>query len=197
MVLGLRFASIHRRSRASSPDRSRQEAGSTEPFPEGSGNSPRSRPDRITVGSRPGESDYRPSDVATGSETATRQLLVLAVRYHSGWTVTVDGRTQCVHRVYVDFLGCRVEPGRHKVRFRFQPQSLAVGRVVSLAALGLVIAWPPLTRLRHRAGRSIAESSGFLCGTDRSLVGSRNLPVPHFSSWRRRVIRHSSGESRP
>src|SRR5271157_3178150 len=65
---------------------------------------------------------------------------------------------------------------------------IRVGRVVSLAALGLVIAWPPLTRLRHRAGWSIAESSGFLCGTDRSLVGSRNLPVPHFSSWRRRLF---------
>jgi hypothetical protein len=138
-----------------------------------------------------------PGNICGVAETATRQLLVLAERYHRGWTVTVDGQTRHVHRVYGDFMGCLVEPGQHKVRFRFRPQSLAVGQAVSLAALGLVIAWPPLARLRHRTGRAVAASSGSLGWAGRSPAGSGDLPVPHLLSWRRRVTRHSSGESNP
>lgn len=135
------------------------------------------------VGGVPGSATItrdEPGNICVVAEAATRQLLVLAERYHRGWTVTVDGHPRRVHRVYGDFMGCLVEPGRHKVRFRFRPQSLAVGRAVSLAALGLVIAWPPLTRLRHRAGRAVAASSGSLGRTDRSPAGSRDLPAPHL-----------------
>jgi hypothetical protein len=124
-----------------------------------------------------------PGNIRIVAETATRQLLVLAERYHRGWTVTVDGRTRRVHRVYGDFMGCLVEPGRHQVRFQFQPQSLAVGRVVSLVALGLVIAWSPWTRLRQRAA-------------DRAVAAPARgwgLPVPHLTR-RRRMAHRSSAE---
>jgi hypothetical protein len=66
------------------------------------------------------------------------QLLVIAESYHPGWKCTIDGSPQSVYRVNGDFLGCVVEPGNSEVRLEFRPESLARGRLATLAGLGLI-----------------------------------------------------------
>ena len=84
----------------------------------------------------------RPGRIGVATRAPGRRLLVLAEKYLDGWSVAIDGRPAELVRVYGDFMGAVVEPGRHEVRFRFDPASLRIGRSVSLAAaaLSLVLA---------------------------------------------------------
>ncbi len=90
---------------------------------------------------RPGtisDLDQRAGRLSVTTATASRQLLVVAASFNSGWQATVDGRPVLVLRVNRDFLGCVVEPGKHRVTLDFHPFSLQVGRVLSSLGLGLL-----------------------------------------------------------
>lgn len=81
-----------------------------------------------------------PGRIRVKTEAATKQLLVVAESYHSGWEASVDGRPRKVLRVYGGFMGCVVDAGRHKVEFRFLPKSFLWGRVISIGALFTLLA---------------------------------------------------------
>ena len=101
----------------------------------------------------PGLVDWRadhPGELRLVVTAPGRQLLVVSESFHSGWNVEVDGQPRRVLRAYGDYLACVVEPGRHEVRFRFEPQSLAQGTLVSLLALGLAGIWTALRFIRAR-----------------------------------------------
>ncbi len=98
----------------------------------------------------------RPGDVRVSTEAGSRQLLVLAESCHEGWQASIDGRPCPVVRVYGDFMGCVVGPGRHAVEFRFRPWSLRAG--AWLSALGGVFMLLMLPSLARRAN-SLADLS--------------------------------------
>lgn len=79
-----------------------------------------------------------PGLIEVRTTSATRQLLVLAEAYHGGWKATEDGRPIPIHRAYGDLQACAVDPGEHRVVFRFDPESFAWGRRLSEAGLVLV-----------------------------------------------------------
>jgi len=81
-----------------------------------------------------------PGLIEVPTTSATRQLLVLAEAYHGGWKATEDGRPVPIYRAYGDLQACAVDPGEHRLVFRFAPQSFAWGRRVSEAGLVLVAA---------------------------------------------------------
>jgi hypothetical protein len=111
---------------------------------------------------RPGSArlvEDRPGRIAVATRAPGRQLLVLAEKNADGWEVAVDGRPAELVRVYGDFMGAVVEAGRHEVRFRFEPASLRVGRVASLAALGVTVATALCLLVRPRGARPDAEAT--------------------------------------
>jgi uncharacterized membrane protein YfhO len=73
------------------------------------------------------------------TEAPTRQLLVVADRYHPGWTARIDHQSRPVVRVNGDFFGCVVEAGRHQVVLHFDPWSHRAGRALSRCGLALMI----------------------------------------------------------
>lgn len=83
----------------------------------------------------------QPGQVDIESDAATSQILVLSESYHPGWEATLDGHAVPVLRVYSSFLGCQVLPGRHRIRFQFQPASFQRGALVSLCSLGLMLGY--------------------------------------------------------
>ena len=82
----------------------------------------------------------KPGDVTITATAPTRQLLVFAERFHEGWKVAVDGEPAEVVVTYGDFMGCVVEPGEHEARFVFEPESLRLGKQLSLVGLALAVA---------------------------------------------------------
>jgi len=102
-------------------------------------------------GGSPGQAMIRhehPGEITIETVADSRQLLVVSESYHEGWRASVDGQSGRVHRVYGDFMGCVVGPGKHEVRFRFRPSSLVIGKQLSLAGLVLAVILFAGVRLR-------------------------------------------------
>jgi hypothetical protein len=92
--------------------------------------------------SRPGTArlqEDRPGRMGLEVEAPRRQLLTVSESYHDGWQVRIDGQPAALERVNGDFVGCVVEPGKHRVKFVFKPASLWWGQTVSLATLAVVL----------------------------------------------------------
>jgi len=94
---------------------------------------PEGQPGRVRVARE------RPGDLQLLTRAPTRQLLVVAERYHPGWRAYVDGAPCPVLRVYADFMGCVVDSGHHDVEFSFEPRSLRLGAWLSALGLGLTL----------------------------------------------------------
>ncbi len=85
----------------------------------------------------------RPGHLVVETEAAGRQLLVVTERVGRGWVATEDGAPRSVVRVYGDYLGCVVSPGRHRVELRYRPDSVRAGLMVSGAGIvaTLIAVW--------------------------------------------------------
>ena len=68
-------------------------------------------------------------------ETAGRALLVMSVTPHKYWRVTVDGKETPAMTVNVGYQGVVVPAGRHVIETRYRNPLIALGAVISLAAL--------------------------------------------------------------
>lgn len=97
-----------------------------------------------------------PGRITVRTENQGRELLVVSERYHDGWHARVDGRFQPVLAAYGDFLGCVVESGRHEVEFCFNPQSLRLGKRITLCGLGLTLILYLVLRLRQSTPRGMS-----------------------------------------
>jgi len=97
--------------------------------------------------------ERRPGRLAMQAQCKTRQLLVVAESWHPGWRAAVDGRPVPVLRVNGDFLGCVVEPGRHRITLSFRPRSVFLGRRLGVAGLllGAICLWTVWTLPPSRA----------------------------------------------
>ncbi len=82
-------------------------------------------------------------------------MLVLADAFYPGWKAEVDGIPAPIHAVDGIFRGVEVGMGTHEVIFRYNPMSLRLGELISLAAL-LVVGFNllPAAKGRKRNGRS-------------------------------------------
>jgi len=94
----------------------------------------------------------RPGLLIAQTEGGSPSLLVVAESYHDGWRATVDGRPAAVIRAQGDFLGCRLEPGRHRVELRFRPVSLMLGKLGTAVGILLLagLFWPRKAERRVR-----------------------------------------------
>jgi len=83
-------------------------------------------------------------------------LLVLADPYYPGWTATVDDKPTQVLRVDYALRGAVVPPGRHTVRFRFEPLSIRFGAAVTMIAFVGIFGLLLSHRLGFGRGRTAA-----------------------------------------
>jgi hypothetical protein len=91
---------------------------------------------------------YATDEVTITADCAARCLLVLTDLHYPGWRAYVDNRQTPVHRVNTLFRGVYLEPGAHRVVYRYEPLSVRVGAWMVLAALGIAMAAPRLERRR-------------------------------------------------
>jgi hypothetical protein len=77
-----------------------------------------------------------PGHIVVNTDGPFAATLALTERFDAGWRVSVDGAAGAPKDVE-DFLGADLGPGRHRVEFRFDPRSFAVGEMVSV--LGVLL----------------------------------------------------------
>jgi hypothetical protein len=82
---------------------------------------------------------YSSGDVNIRTSASADAWLVLSDTYYPGWTAAVDGQPVAVLRGDVMFRVVPIPAGEHEVQFRFQPNSVKLGLVISGAALLLVV----------------------------------------------------------
>jgi hypothetical protein len=94
--------------------------------------------------------EYTPHRVVIEAQADAPGLLVLSDTWYPGWRATVDDAETDVLRVNYVLRGVRLEPGAHRVVFRFAPTSLYLGGAVAVSALvtSLAVIW---IDLRHKA----------------------------------------------
>jgi O-antigen/teichoic acid export membrane protein len=88
------------------------------------------------------EIDYAPNEVIVTAAAAEPAWLILADSYFPGWKAFVRPagagedaeRETALYLVNGNFRGVRLEPGEWSVRFKYSPDSLKVGGIVSLVA---------------------------------------------------------------
>jgi uncharacterized membrane protein YfhO len=88
---------------------------------------------------------YQSQDVQIEAVLDRSGILVLNETGYPGWTATVDGHpTEWIDANYL-FRGVLLAPGKHAVRFRYQPKSFRRGATISgltmagLLAIGLAV----------------------------------------------------------
>jgi hypothetical protein len=88
--------------------------------------------------------EYGPSRVRVQASTPRDGLLVLTDNVYPGWRAFVDGQEQPIVRGDLLFRVVPLPAGQHEVEFRFEPLSIRLGLLATLAslvlALGLVVA---------------------------------------------------------
>jgi hypothetical protein len=65
-------------------------------------------------------------------------LVVLADVYYPGWELTIDGEPAPIYRVNRIMRGAAVPAGKHHLVYTYSPSSFRVGRMISVAGLGLL-----------------------------------------------------------
>jgi small-conductance mechanosensitive channel len=77
---------------------------------------------------------YRSDSVTVEASPDRAAILMLNDSDYPGWEVTVDGRP--AHAFTVDYLfrGLLLAPGKHLVRFKYEPASFRIGMMISAAA---------------------------------------------------------------
>lgn len=102
--------------------------------------------------------EENPQQVVIDAHLSTAGLLVLGDLYAPGWTASIVSRGRDDIQVVVPILrtnrvmrGVWLEPGHHRVTFRYRPQGFMRGTVISLTTLvGLIIASVLLVRRNAR-----------------------------------------------
>ncbi len=81
---------------------------------------------------------YQPNQISIEVSEGPPGWLVLTDIWYPGWTCTVDGQPAEIRRADYLFRAVRIPEGAKEVVFRYEPDSLRIGRKISLATLGLV-----------------------------------------------------------
>lgn len=95
-------------------------------------------PDRAGYGSATLD-HYAPNEVVVRVETGSSGYLVLSDTYFPGWTATIDAHPAPILKADLALRAVAVPPGRHVVRFSYEPQSFRWGLRITLATAVLVL----------------------------------------------------------
>lgn len=84
--------------------------------------------------------DYQPNQVSIAARLTGPGWLVLSDTYYPGWEATVDGAPVPVYQANGCVRAVPLDPGDHKVIFRFRPRSFYYGTAISLVSITLLVA---------------------------------------------------------
>ena len=74
--------------------------------------------------------------IVTNSE---QSFATFTIPYHSGWSVTVDGKKQEVKKALGFFMGVSLTEGEHEIVWSYTPPGLHLGMLISISSLLLLV----------------------------------------------------------
>jgi hypothetical protein len=92
-----------------------------------------------------------PTEVVVTTSCPCGCLSVLTDLHYPGWRVQVDGIEKTMHRVNAIFRGVKLEPGVHRVVYRYDPDSLRAGWIALVVAPLIALAGLWLMKDRQRS----------------------------------------------
>ena len=81
---------------------------------------------------------YDPGEVIVEAETSAPRFLVLSDTYYPGWKAYVDGKIDKIYRADYILRAVYLTPGRHIVKFTYDPFSFKIGAMITLATIGVL-----------------------------------------------------------
>ncbi len=90
---------------------------------------------RLNVGDSIWIKSFSPVEVHAYSKTEDKALINLLQNNYFGWKATVDGQPADIITANMGFISVPVPAGEHEVLFSYDPGSVKVGLLISLAAL--------------------------------------------------------------
>jgi hypothetical protein len=94
---------------------------------------------------------------AVQADVTEPSLLVFADTYYDGWRAFVDDAETPILRANHAFKAVRVNPGRHAIRFVFDPWSFKLGAMLTTTGLVVVVGLLGWSALRARRARRSAD----------------------------------------
>ncbi len=85
---------------------------------------------------------YKPNYVEIEAEMSAPGFLVLGDTYYPGWKVFVDGKKDKIYRADYILRAVYLKPGKHIVKFTYDPFSFKIGMLISaVTCVAVVLAW--------------------------------------------------------
>ncbi len=83
---------------------------------------------------------YSPNEVVYESNSSSDQVAVFSeIYYEAGWNAYVDGEEAPYARVNYLLRGLPVKAGKHKIVFKFEPQSYTYGSIIAMISSALLL----------------------------------------------------------
>jgi uncharacterized membrane protein YfhO len=70
--------------------------------------------------------------------------------YYPGWKAYVNGEEKAIRRANLFFRAVLLPAGNHRVEFRYEPRSFAIGLTISIATLFGIVVTSVICYLRQR-----------------------------------------------
>lgn len=83
--------------------------------------------------------DYQANSVKLTSVSDSDALLILTDNYYPGWHAYVDGKKTPIYRANYTFRAIPISQGKHSVIFRYEPESVKLGKLISIISLIILI----------------------------------------------------------
>jgi len=84
---------------------------------------------------------YKANKIVCSAESPYAGFLVFTDNWHPDWKVFVDGEKRKLYRANYTFRAVVLEPGKHEVVFAYISKHFNIGRVISIIAFVLSIAF--------------------------------------------------------
>lgn len=99
-------------------------------------------------------SDFKENKISGTINPDSTRVLFVSIPFDQGWSAKVDGQDAKLYRVNIGLTGLILKKGNHKVEFAFEPRLKAKGRLISLVAIGLVLALLALQYMKAKKSKN-------------------------------------------
>ncbi len=85
---------------------------------------------------------YEPNYVEIEAVVGESKFLILSDTYYPGWKAHVDGKIDKIYRADYILRAVYLKPGKHIVKFTYDPFSFKIGMLISaVTCVAVVLAW--------------------------------------------------------